>query len=88
MSLIIIINLKNFSFFFQDNKVHRRHFSSVVTTRVQKMSHALMYLYLNPSCAKAGEVVLQGLMYKLILLMMTTMHSSVHHFTRGLLVSL
>ena len=36
------------------------------------MSHALMYLYLNPSCAKAGEVGLQGLMYKLILIIITT----------------
>ena len=80
--IIIIINL-NFSFLFffnpikttqfnKDNIVHKRHFSSVMTTRVQKMSHALMYLYLNPTCAKAGEWGLQWLMYKRILLIITT----------------
>ena len=55
----------------EDNKVHRRHLSSVMTTRVQKMTHALMYVYFNPSCAKEVEGGLQGLMYKLIILIIT-----------------
>ena len=55
----------------QDNKVHRRHFSSVMTTRVQKMTHVLMYVYFNPSCVKAVGGGLQGLMYKLIILIIT-----------------
>ena len=55
----------------QDNKVHRRHFSSLMTTRVQKMTHALMYVYFNPSCARAVEEGLQGLMCKLIILTIT-----------------
>ena len=55
----------------QDNKVHRRHFNSVMTTRVQKMTHVLMYVYLNPSCAKAVEGGLQGLMDKPIILVIT-----------------
>ena len=50
----------------QDNKVHRRHLSLVMTTRVQKMTHALMYVYFNPSCSKGVEGGLQGLTYKLI----------------------
>ena len=66
MTIIIIIHLiitELFFFFF----VHRRHFSSVMTTRVQKMTHALMYAYFNPSCVKAVGGGLQGLMYKLII---------------------
>ena len=42
-----------------------------MTTGVQKMTHALMYLYLNPSCAKAVEGGLQGLKYKLITIIIT-----------------
>ena len=42
-----------------------------MTTGVQKMTHALMYLYLNPSCAKAVEGGLQGLKYKLIIIIIT-----------------
>ena len=55
----------------QDNKVRRRHLSLVMTTRVQKMTHALMYVYFNPSCATAVEGGLQGLMYKLVILIIT-----------------
>ena len=55
----------------QDNKVHRRHLSSVMTTRVQKMTHALMYVYFNPSCSKGVEGGLQELTYKLIILIIT-----------------
>jgi len=42
-----------------------------MTTRVQKMTHVLMYAYFNPSCVKAVGGVLQELMYKLIILIIT-----------------
>ena len=35
------------------------------------MTHALMYAYFNPSCVKAVGGGLQGLMYKLIILIIT-----------------
>ena len=34
------------------------------------MSHASMYLYLDPICVNVGEVDLQGYMYNLILLLL------------------
>ena len=44
-----------------------------MTTRVQKMTDALMYAYFNPSCVKAvgGGGGLQGLIHKLIILIIT-----------------
>ena len=69
MTIIIIIHLIITELFFV--AVHRRHFSSVMTTRVQKMTHALMYAYFSPSCVKALGGGLQGLMYKLIILIIT-----------------
>ena len=36
------------------------------------MTHTLMYLHLNPSCAKAVEGGLQGLKYKLIIIIIIT----------------
>ena len=69
MTIIIIIHLIITELFFF--VVHRRHFSSMMTTRVQKMTHALMYAYFNPSCVKAVGGGLQGLMYKLIILIIT-----------------
>ena len=46
-------------------------FSSVMTTRVQKITHVLIYAYFNPSCVKAVGGGLQELMYKLIILIVT-----------------
>ena len=83
MTVIIIIDLNYYYYYYfiyvysnkdnivQDSKVHRGHFSSVMNTRVQKMTHSLMYVYFNPSCARAVEGGLQGLMYKPIILIIT-----------------
>ena len=45
-----------------------------MTTRVQKMTHVLIYAYFNPSCINykvVGWGRLQELMYKLIILVIT-----------------
>ena len=42
-----------------------------MTTRVQKMTHVLIYAYFNLSCVKVVGWGLQELMYKLIILVIT-----------------
>ena len=43
-----------------------------MTTRVQKMTHVLIYAYFNPTCVKAVGGGLRELMYKLIIIITTT----------------
>ena len=43
-----------------------------MTTRVQKMTHVLIYAYFNPTRGKAVGGGLRELMYKLIIIITTT----------------